>query len=82
MSALTLLFLTRPRDGIHPKALDKIIDYGVNRMVYISCKPTSLVRDLEKLLARGYRVEKACCVDMFPNTVHVETIVMLSHTKN
>lgn len=72
------IVLDPPRDGIHPKALDKIIDYGVNRMVYISCKPTSLARDLEKLLARGYRVEKACCVDMFPNTVHCETICLLS----
>lgn len=75
------IVLDPPRDGIHPKALDKIIDYGVERMVYISCKPTSLARDLEKLLARGYKVEKACCVDMFPNTVHVETVVLLSQLK-
>lgn len=72
------IVLDPPRDGIHPKALDKIIDYGVDRMVYISCKPTSLARDLEKLLKCGYKVEKACCVDMFPNTVHVETVVLLS----
>ncbi len=71
------IVLDPPRDGIHPKALDKIIDYGVDRMVYISCKPTSLARDLEILLARGYKVEKIRCVDMFPATVHVETIVVL-----
>lgn len=41
-----LIILDPPRDGIHPKALDKIIDFGVDRMVYISCKPTSLTRDL------------------------------------
>ena len=46
-------------------------------MVYISCKPTSLVRDLEILQARGYRVDKACAVDLFPGTVHVESIVKL-----
>jgi len=72
-----IIVLDPPRDGIHPKALDKIIDFGVERIVYISCKPTSLVRDLEILVAKGYRVEKVCAVDMFPETVHVETIVLL-----
>ena len=72
------IVLDPPRDGIHPKALPKIIDYGVNQMVYISCKPTSLARDLEMFLARGYRVEKVCCVDQFCQTVHVETVVLLS----
>ena len=75
------IVLDPPRDGIHPKALDKIIDYGVDRMVYISCKPTSLARDLEILLNRGYTVEKIRCVDMFPATVHVETIVKLVRKK-
>jgi len=75
------IVLDPPRDGIHPKALEKIIAYGVDRMVYISCKPTSLARDLEVLQARGYRVERVRCVDMFPGTVHVETVVLLSHKK-
>ena len=72
------IVLDPPRDGIHPKALPKIIDYGVEKMVYISCKPTSLARDLEMFLARGYRVEKVCCVDQFCQTVHVETVCLLS----
>ncbi len=72
-----LIVLDPPRDGIHPKALEKIIAYGVDHLVYISCKPTSLARDLEVLQARGYQVEKVCCVDMFPGTVHVETVVRL-----
>ena len=76
------IVLDPPRDGIHPKALEKIIDYGVDRMVYISCKPTSLARDLEVLQARGYRVERVRCVDMFPATVHVETCVLLSKLKS
>lgn len=75
------IMLDPPRDGIHPKALEKIIDYGVDSMVYISCKPTSLARDLAVLQQRGYKVVKSCCVDMFPNTVHVETVVLLSHKK-
>lgn len=72
------IILDPPRDGIHPKAIGKIIEYGVENMVYISCKPTSLARDLQIFMDRGYRVEKICCVDMFPNTYHVETVVLLS----
>ena len=75
------IILDPPRDGIHPKAIGRIIDYDVENMVYISCKPTSLARDLQIFMARGYRVEKICCVDMFPNTYHVETVVLLSHKK-
>jgi tRNA/tmRNA/rRNA uracil-C5-methylase (TrmA/RlmC/RlmD family) len=72
------IILDPPRDGINPKALQKIINYGVERMVYISCKPTSLARDLELLTAGGYRVEKVACVDMFPQTANVETVCLLS----
>ena len=72
-----LIVLDPPRDGIHPKALQKIIDFGVNRIVYISCKPTSLTRDLELLQGRGYRVEKCVGVDMFPFTGNVETVCLL-----
>ena len=75
------IVLDPPRDGIHPKALEKIISYGVEKMVYISCKPTSLARDLEVLLARGYEAERICCVDMFPQTTGIETVVLLSHKK-
>ena len=73
-----IIVVDPPRDGIHPKALGKIIDFGVDRMVYISCKPTSLARDLAVLLERGYRAERVCCVDMFPFTGNVETVVLLS----
>jgi 23S rRNA (uracil-5-)-methyltransferase RumA len=72
------IVLDPPRDGIHPKALQRIIDYGVDHMLYISCKPTSLARDLEVLQARGYEVTRLCLVDMFPGTVHVETVCLLS----
>lgn len=72
------IVLDPPRDGIHPKALQKIIDFGLERMVYISCKPTSLVRDLEVLKESGYVVEKAAAVDMFPWTGNIETACLLS----
>lgn len=51
-----LIVLDPPRDGIHPKALERIIDYGVNKLVYISCKYTNLARDLVMLRERGYKV--------------------------
>lgn len=72
------IILDPPRDGIHPKALQKIIAYGVDRLIYISCKPTSLVRDLEFFLQAGYHAQKAVAVDQFPWTANVETIVLLS----
>lgn len=73
-----MIILDPPRDGIHPKALPKIIAYGVDHIVYISCKPTSLVRDLEVFLENSYRVDKAVAVDQFPWTANVETVVLLS----
>ena len=72
------IVLDPPREGIHPKALPKLAAYGVERMLYISCKPTSLANDLVEFAKYGYRVKKVCCVDMFPSTVHVETVVLLS----
>ena len=72
------IVLDPPRDGIHPKALTKIIDYGVDKLLYISCKPTSLARDLVALQEAGYRVEKAAAVDMFAQTYHCETVCLLS----
>lgn len=76
-----LIILDPPRDGVHPKALTKIISYGVERIVYISCKPVSLARDLEVFLDGGYIVERAVAVDQFPWTANVETVVLLSTKK-
>ena len=72
-----VIVLDPPRDGIHPKALPKILDYGVDKIVYISCKVTSLARDLEMIQARGYEVVKSVAVDQFFQTGHVETCVLL-----
>ena len=77
-----LIILDPPRDGVNPKALSKILSYGVNNLVYISCKPTSLARDLEIFNANGYEVVKGCAVDMFPNTQHVEVCCLLEQLKS
>lgn len=75
------IVLDPPREGIHPKAIRRILDFNVQRIVYISCKPTSLARDLETFLEYGYRPVKAQCVDMFPWTRGIETVVLLSQQK-
>ena len=73
-----VIVLDPPRDGVHPRALEKIAEFGVEKIVYVSCKPTSLGRDLEILIEKGYKVEKGCCVDMFAQTYNIETVVLLS----
>lgn len=72
-----IIVLDPPREGIHPKAIQKIIDYKPETFIYISCKPTSLTKDLPIFLQNGYKVEKVQCVDMFPMTPHVETVVLI-----
>lgn len=73
-----LIIVDPPRDGIHPKAIGKIMDFGAPEIVYVSCKPTSLARDLAIFQEAGYRVERVKLMDMFPRTVHVETVCLLS----
>ena len=71
------LILDPPRDGVHPKALKKIIDYRAENMIYVSCKPESLARDLVMLQAAGYRLIRAAAVDQFPWTKNVEVVSLL-----
>lgn len=73
-----IIILDPPRDGVHPKALPKIINFGAEKIIYISCKPSSLARDLPILQEGGYQLEKACAVDMFPHTPNVEMVALLS----
>lgn len=75
-----VIILDPPRDGVHPKVLAKIIDYGVEHILYISCKASSLARDLEVFLARGYRAERCVAIDQFPWTAGVEVVCLLGNT--
>lgn len=72
-----IIVVDPPREGIHPKALPKIAAFGVKEIVYISCKPTSLVRDIQMFEEFGYEVVRACAVDQFPGTYHTESICKL-----
>ena len=76
-----LIILDPPRDGIHPGAITKILDYGVGYILYISCKPTSLARDLEIFAAHGYFPERMCAVDNFPASANIETVCLLGNQK-
>jgi len=66
-----------PRDGLHPKALGKLIALAPSRIVYVACKPASLARDLGPLTLAGYELVTAVGVDMFPRTPHVECVALL-----
>jgi len=66
-----------PREGLLPKALEALGTRGPRRIVYVSCYPQSLVRDLKALTAAGYRGVECSSVDMFPHTSHVEVVVTL-----
>ena len=76
-----LIILDPPREGVHPKALEKIIAFGADRLVYISCKPTSLARDIAMFQEHGYKAERIACVDLFPSTYHIETICRFVRNK-
>ncbi len=76
------IVLDPPRDGVAPKALAKILKYDVPEIIYVACKPTSLARDIPVFHENGYTVKRMCYVDMFPNTVHVETVALLQRMSN
>lgn len=70
-----------PRKGLAEDVVDTIADMGPQRVVYVSCDPGTLGRDVKRFAGRGYTLKKAVAVDMFPRTAHVETVVLLSQQK-
>lgn len=76
------IILDPPRDGVSTKALHKVLSYGVEEIIYIACKPTSLARDIPVFEEKGYRVKKVAICDMFPQTGHVETICLMSRIED
>ena len=67
-----------PRKGCDPQVLDTILSSGAKRMVYVSCNPATLARDIKLLIAGGFSVQAVQPVDMFPRCGHVETVVLLT----
>lgn len=73
-----MLIIDPPRDGMHPSAPENILKFGSREIIYVSCNPSTLVRDLGGLLLDGkYRISDIVPVDMFPHTHHIETVVKL-----
>lgn len=73
-----LLIIDPPRAWMHPKALEDILKFEASQMIYVSCNPATLARDLEFILKNSpYKIEKIKAMDMFPHTHHIETVVSL-----
>jgi SAM-dependent methyltransferases related to tRNA (uracil-5-)-methyltransferase len=77
-----VIVLDPPRVGIHPKALEKIVNYGVKQIVYISCNPKSLAENLYFMQYYGYQVKSVKAFDNFPNTKHIECVCLLCLNSN
>ena len=73
-----ILLLDPPRAGIHPRLLKNLIKLDTNKIIYISCNPTTQARDLNVLLARGYKLKKLAMIDMFPYTPHIESVALIT----
>jgi 23S rRNA (uracil1939-C5)-methyltransferase len=71
------VILDPPRAGCEPAALAELIRLGAERLVYVSCEPSTHARDLIALVRGGYRVRRAAIVDMFPQTYHIESVALL-----
>lgn len=70
-----------PRSGLGAKAVEGLLSTGAREIAYVSCNPATLARDLVQLLAGGYSLERVTPVDLFPQTYHVETVVLMSKVK-
>ena len=73
-----MIVLDPPRTGCHPDTLTGMANSGAARIVYVSCDPATLARDVSLLRGFGYRLDELACVDMFPWTAHVETVALLT----
>jgi 23S rRNA (uracil1939-C5)-methyltransferase len=76
------LVLDPPRAGIAPKTLRKVMRLGAERIVYISCNPSTQARDSDLLIKAGYELEKISLVDQFPHTSHIEAVAKFIKTEN
>lgn len=74
------IIIDPPRKGCDSSLIGTIYDLSPKRVVYVSCDPATLARDIKLFEEKGYKAEKAVPVDMFPRTAHVETVVLMSHS--
>ena len=79
--AIDCLIVDPPRKGCEPQVIDAILASGARRIVYVSCNPATLARDVKRLTAGGFTVQTVQPVDMFPRCGHVETVVLMSRVE-
>lgn len=77
-SNVDVIVVNPPRKGIQPAALEAILEIGAARLVYVSCEPATLARDLDRLATGGYTTERLALFDMFPQTEQVESVTLLT----
>jgi 23S rRNA (uracil1939-C5)-methyltransferase len=73
-----LVVVDPPRSGLDKSVMRSLVELGAERLWYVSCDPATLARDLAAFLAAGYRVEEAHLFDLFPQTYHIETVMLLT----
>ena len=76
-----VIIVDPPRSGLHPKIIKELNNLAIKKIIYVSCNPQTLARDLRLLAEGGYVIEKIQPVDMVPHTFHIETVVKLNHNK-
>ncbi|HIB03877.1 MAG TPA: 23S rRNA (uracil(1939)-C(5))-methyltransferase RlmD [Candidatus Marinimicrobia bacterium] len=74
-----IVFLDPPRAGMHPKLVNDVVDMSPEKIVYISCNPSTQARDVALLSEKGFKLKNLAMVDMFPHTPHIETVALLTH---
>lgn len=75
---IDLIVLNPPRKGLQPAGMKAIVECGAPKLIYVSCEPTTLARDLDRLVTGGYRIERLALFDMFPQTEQVESVALLT----
>jgi 23S rRNA (uracil1939-C5)-methyltransferase len=77
LPSIDLMTLNPPRNGLQPAAMEAVLELGAPKLIYVSCAPRSLARDLDRFVAANYRIERIQSFDMFPQTKEVETVALL-----
>jgi 23S rRNA (uracil1939-C5)-methyltransferase len=76
--ALEIVIVDPPRTGMSPEAVDRVLKLTAPRLIYVSCDVATLARDARRIVDRGYAIDRVDAFDLFPNTPHVETVVVLT----
>ena len=76
-----MIFMDPPREGSTPQFIESVARMAPKRVVYVSCNPVTLARDLERLTRKGYKVESSTPVDMFPHSEHIEVVCSMVRVK-